>query len=361
MSALLKSALSVDDLKTPGGGAAVGGAAGAATGLLVSLFRENPSLKQALKDSLIGGAVGAAGGGIGGAVAQESERNAPITPDEVIPTPRDVKSVLAEASGDRGVHAGLAGLSGYIPVAGPAIYGGLSQGPEEAARLGVGSAVGTAAGGLLAGLLLRGKGGPMGLGLGGVAGSMLGSGAAAATDIGKSASAQDIGKQIDSGISSLGKTTVSPFANTGGAAIGGLGGAALGGTAGLLQAAFDGEDDGILSTLRKALMGGAVGGLGGAALGATGSHIARNRVLDKAQAGGKLGPEGKGRGLADQALRRYVVPVKPALDRALGGDEAAFNKEVGAANSREAFLHTLAALLAPRKTTHFLDGSATPS
>lgn len=357
MSGHIKAALSGYgiDLKSPGGAAAAGGAAGAVGGLLANLLRENPSLKTALRDMLVGGAVGATAGA-GGSLAYGKLQGGAEEP----PAPQSPPA--AEAAGPRMRDIGFAGLSGYLPVTGPAIYGGVTEGPREAARLGIGSAAGTGIGALLGLLLSRGKGGPLAPGIGGVAGSMLGAGATAASDIGKSASAEALGQKIDAGVKDLGRLNISPFANTGGAAVGGLGGAALGGTAGLLQALFDSEDDGVLSTLRKALTGGAIGGIGGAAVGGIGSHVLRNRQLDKAQAAGRLGPKGQGREFADQVLRRFVVPVGPAIDKLRGKtDTEGFHGEILKANGNEALLHMLATALAPQKRTHFLDGSVTAS
>lgn len=52
-----------------------------------------------------------------------------------------------------------------------------------------------------------------------------------------------------------------------GAVMGATGGAALGGLAGAGQAVFDGEDDGIASTLKKILGGAGKGAAGGAVVG----------------------------------------------------------------------------------------------
>lgn len=60
-----------------------------------------------------------------------------------------------------------------------------------------------------------------------------------------------------------------------GAVMGGVGGAALGGLAGGAQALFDGEDDGIGSTLSKILGGAGKGAVGGAVVG--GGAAAYNR------------------------------------------------------------------------------------
>lgn len=72
-----------------------------------------------------------------------------------------------------------------------------------------------------------------------------------------------------------------------GAVMGGVGGAALGGLAGGAQALFDGEDDGIASTLQKVLGGAGIGAGTGAVAGGGAAAYKRHSA------------DGKVKGIAD--------------------------------------------------------------
>jgi hypothetical protein len=160
----------------------------------------------------------------------------------------------------------------------------------------------------------------------------------------KAAGAEDIGRSIDQAAGQLGGLNISPLSGMGGAAAGGTAGAALGGGAGLLKALFDSEDDGIVSTLGKALSGGALGGLAGAGLGALGSNHLRGRVMSKVPYAGE--PGSKRHQVADESLKRFVMPVKSLFNKATGQiDTPQFNKEVGNANTQESVMHALAPLI----------------
>lgn len=92
-----------------------------------------------------------------------------------------------------------------------------------------------------------------------------------------------------------------------GAVMGGVGGAALGGLAGGAQALFDGEDDGIGSTLSKILGGAGKGAVGGAVVGGGAAAYQRHN------AGKKL------RGIADyfraamEEKRKEIRGAKPQV------------------------------------------------
>lgn len=322
-------------------GAAVGGGVGAAGGLLVTLLKEKPTLKKGLMNMLIGSTSGAAIGGGTMALKQISEGGK--QPEGVkAPEPQ-----LAEAPKKEPKHIDMASAAkhGLLPIAGAAIQGHEAGGGLQAMISGGSSAGGMVAGTALADLIRpSGKANhtsllPMALALAGSVGGSMGA-AHMFNKREKSAGAEDIGRSIDQAAGSLGGVSISPFSNMGGAAVGGTAGAGLGAGAGLLKALFDSEDDGILSTLGKALSGGAAGGLVGAGLGAGASHLARNNVLDKSPLVRRMGE--RGRHVADQSLRRFVVPGKSIVDLIGGGDKSRFNKDVSDANARETVLQALA-------------------
>jgi hypothetical protein len=121
-------------------------------------------------------------------------------------------------------------------------------------------------------------------------------------------------------------------------------GAALGGGAGLLKALFDNEDDGLVSTLSKALSGGALGGLAGAGVGAVGSNLLRHGVMERLPYSGA--PGSKRNHIANETLKRFVTPVSSLFNRATGQiDKNQFANEVRDANSREAMMHSFAPLM----------------
>lgn len=141
---------------------------------------------------------------------------------------------------------------------------------------------------------------------------------------------------------------IAPLSNTGGATIGGLGGVALGGLAGLGRAAFDGEDDGILSTLRKALVGAGVGGLGGAALGAGASTLLRGKAVDRLT---KDNPErfdtDAKRDSVDAVVRRHKVPLAALWDTIRSNSSMEdLRHETSATNVRESMMSLLAPFMA---------------
>jgi hypothetical protein len=109
----------------------------------------------------------------------------------------------------------------------------------------------------------------------------------------------------------------------------------------LLGALFDGEDDGVLSTLRKALSGGALGGLAGAGVGA---NLLRHGVMERLPYSGA--PGSKRNHIANETLKRFVTPVSSLFNRATGQiDKNQFANEVRDANSREAMMHSFAPLM----------------
>ncbi len=337
-------------------GAAVGGGVGALGGLLTTLLKEKPTLKKGLKNILIGSTSGAAIGGGTMALKKISEGNK--QPEgEKAPEPTVAQAEAPTKKAPKSMDMMSAAKHGLLPIAGPAIQGNEAGGPLQALISGGSSAVGGISGGI-AGTALddllkaRGKKTPASLipaalaALGSVGGSM-----AAAHNFNereKAANAQDIGRSIDQTAGSLGGVNLQPFSNTGGAAIGGTAGAVLGGGAGLLKALFDNEDDGVISTLGKALSGGTIGGLAGAGLGAGASHLARNNVLNHSPMVQRMGEHGKQ--FADQSLRRLTVPGKSIIDLIRDGNPDRFRKDVGNANSRESILQALAPMIAGSST-----------
>jgi hypothetical protein len=160
----------------------------------------------------------------------------------------------------------------------------------------------------------------------------------------KGAATQDVGRKIDTAANNIGGLNISPLSGMGGAAAGGTVGAALGGGAGLLKALFDNEDDGLVSTLSKALSGVALGGLAGAGVGAVGANYLRKGVLDRLPYAGAPGT--KRNQVADETLKRFVTPVRSLFNRATGKiDKDQFGQEVAKANTQEALMHTIAPLL----------------
>ena len=337
-------------------GAAVGGGVGAAGGLLVTLLQAKPSLKKGLKNILIGSASGAAVGGGTMALKRISEdteqpkgekpQAAPATPE---PSRLARISQTPEERASQTMNPLDAAAHGLLPGVGPALDGHASGGANQALRSGGRSLLegfGGSSLGLGLQLLLAKKGikTPKGLlqSAGALGGSVHGAMAAASNfnEREKTANAADIGRSIDQAAGNLGNFNVAPFANTGGAAVGGAAGAAVGGGAGLLKALFDNEDDGLLSTLSKALSGGALGGLAGAGLGVGASHLLRNNILDKSSLVSLSGE--RGRHVADQALRRFVVPGKSIAEYIGSGDKNRLGKDVTDANARETVLQALA-------------------
>jgi hypothetical protein len=331
-------------------GAAVGGGVGAAGGLLATLLQKKPSLKKGLKNMLIGSTSGAAIGGGTMAVKQIAEGNK--QPEgEKAPEPKP--EAPAPKKEPKSMDMASSAKHGLLPIAGPAIQGHKAGGGLQALLSGGSSAAGMGAG-AVAGIaledLLKAKGKtpaqsliPAILALTGSVGGSMGA-AHMFNEREKAAGAEDIGRAIDQAAGNLGGASVKPFSNTGGAAMGGAAGAALGGGAGLLKALFDSEDDGIVSTLGKALSGGALGGLAGAGLGAGASHLARNNVLKASPLVQKMNARGKH--VADQSLRRLTVPGKSIADLIRDGNPDRFRKDVGNANTRESVLHALAPMVA---------------
>lgn len=330
-------------------GAAVGGGVGALGGLLVTLLKKKPTLKKGLKNMLIGSTSGAAVGG--GTMVLKKISEGDKQPEGT--KPPEAKETPAPKKEPKSMDRNEAAAYGIAPGIGAAIHGHAAGGTEQALRSGGRSALegwGGSMGGMGLQKLLAMKGikTPPGLlqALGAVGGSVHGSMAAADNfnEREKGAAAQDIGRSIDQAAGSLGSVNISPFANTGGAAVGGTLGAAAGGGAGLLKALFDKEDDGILSTLSKALSGGAMGGLAGAGLGAGASHLMRNNMLKNSPLVQKMNDKGKH--VADQSLRRLKVPGKSIMELIRDGNPDRFRKDVGNANMRESVLHALAPAVA---------------
>lgn len=332
-------------------GAAVGGGVGAAGGLLTALIKKKPTLRKSLKSMLIGSASGAAIGGGTMALKKISEGD---KQPEGTKAPEST-AAAAEAPKKEPKHMDMtsAAKHGLLPIAGAAIQGHEAGGGLQALISGGSSAGGMAAGaagGTLLDDLLQAKGKktpaaliPAALAtLGSVGGSM---GAAHMfNEREKAAGAEDIGRSIDQATGDLGGINISPLSGMGGAAVGGTAGAGLGAGAGLLKALFDSEDDGVLSTLGKTLSGGAAGGLVGAGVGALGSNHLRGRVMSKVPFAGD--PGSKRHQVADETLKRFVMPVKSLFNKATGQiDTPQFNKEVGNANAQESVMHALAPLI----------------
>jgi len=298
-----------------------GAGAGAIVGLLTTLFREKPTIKDALKHTLIGGGVGAATGV--GLSAMNKKETAPAAPAEV-----DAKPKLG---------VGTAALAGIFPGLGPAVMGATQSADGDrisnAAKMAVPSLIASMPGhNLMTSALSKGKFNQAALG--GLL-SMLGSGGASAATadyINKSGStlsdtlnnlASSVGQQYNNATSNLGNMAVNPLDPASGALAGGAGGAALGGGIGLLQAILDSEDDGILGTIRKALQGAAVGGIGGAALGGGYSAMRRNNLMRPMQ-----DKTPRQQAAVQSILSNYKVPIKSEVNRIFGGDPSQYKPEI---------------------------------
>ena len=298
-----------------------GAGAGAIVGLLTTLFREKPTIKDALKHTLIGGGVGAATGvGLGALNKKETAPTASTAPD---------------AKPKLGV--GTAALSGIFPGLGPAVMGATQSADGDrianAVKMGIPSYIAAMPGNnvMMSGMA---KGKPSQAVLGGLLSMLGGSGAAAATAdyINKSGSsigdtlknlASNVGQQYNNATSRIGNLAVNPLDPASGALAGGAGGAVLGGGIGLLKAILDSEDDGILGTIRKALQGAAVGGIGGAALGGGYSAMRRNNLMRPMQ-----DKDPRQQAAVQSIISNYKVPIKSELNRIMGGDPNKYKPEI---------------------------------
>ena len=325
----------------------MGAGAGAAAGLLTELFSTDVSLRDAFRNMLVGGGAGAAIGAGAGALMPQTQ--APVAAPESAPR----KTMDPFAAG-----------TSMLPIIGPAYQGYQAGGLEQAARVGGRSAaegIGGAFAARLAPKLLRRPLPPslaMALPLAGMAHGAY----AAADNFNKAAThtkralSQSLKElEIPKSISGL---TVNPYAESGGATIGGLGGAALGGLGGLAQTMFDNQDDGVLSSLKKALKGAVIGGGIGAAAGAGTSYLARQNLLDSLPdavakrpgtdsltADQQLAADRR-RMVNNETLKRFTLPVGPTIDRMRGNlDEQSYGKQVMNAHVKESLMSILAPLL----------------
>lgn len=298
-----------------------GAGAGAVVGLLTTLFKEKPTIKDALKRTLIGGGLGAATG-----VGLGAMNKNPTAPEAPIAT--DAKPKLG---------VGTAALSGIFPGLGPAVMGATQSADGDrianAAKMGVPSYIAAMPGNnvMMSGLA---KGKPSQAALGGLLSMLGGSGAAAATAdyINKSGSsigdtlknlASNVGQQYNNATSGIGNLSLNPLDPASGALAGGAGGAALGGGIGLIKAILDSEDDGILGTIRKALQGAAIGGIGGAALGGGYSAMRRNNLMRPMQ-----DKDPRQQDVVKSILSNYKVPIKSEISRIMGGDPNKYKPEI---------------------------------
>lgn len=251
----------------------------------------------------------------------------------------------------------IAALSSEVPGLGPAIHGGLIGGKDQALRSG-GYSLGGAASGVMAGAglgkLLRRK--PDTTALLALLGATLGSGTGATLAARKFNNEQEKAAYAQDPDAA----SIAPMSPSGGALAGGVTGAALGGGAGLLKALLDSEDDTILSTLKKALIGAGAGGLGGAALGVGGAKLLRDRATSRL-----LGTDQPGmhevnprtRHDIDQTLRRVEVPIADTLRRLTGQiSPQEFDRAVNHVNGRETVYHAAGSLL--NRFAHRNDPSA---
>jgi hypothetical protein len=135
--------------------------------------------------------------------------------------------------------------------------------------------------------------------------------------------------QLEKSANPLEAIQVKPFAPSGGAVAGGLYGAGYGGAAGggigLLKALLDSEDDGVRSTVMKALKGSAIGaglgGLAGAGYGASNRDDVTKAVIEelveKHRQSSRL-PIGDPFRLQEKALREAASEQLPKLKVPLG-------------------------------------------
>lgn len=327
----------------------MGAGAGAAAGLLTELFSTDVSLRDAFRNMLVGGGAGAAIGAGAGALMPQTQ--APVAAPESAPR----KTMDPFAAG-----------TSMLPIIGPAYQGYQAGGLEQAARVGGRSAaegIGGAFAAKLAPKLLR-RPLPPSLAMALPLAAMAHGAYAAADNFNKSAMHTKYALSLPQSLheleipKSVSRFTINPYAESGGATIGGLGGAALGGLGGLAKTIFDKENDGALSTLKKALQGAAIGGGIGAAAGAGTSYLARQNMLDAlpdsiAKRPGVDNPTidqklamDRRRDAQNETLKRFALPVVPTIDRLRGNlDQQAYNKDVMRTNVNESLMSLLAPLL----------------
>lgn len=348
----------VSGMSQPAAGALLGAGTGAAAGLLTELFSKDVSLREVFRNMMVGGGAGAALGAGIGAVAKAPK--APAAPET---TPAATR-----------MDPNAAGTS-MLPIVGPAYQGYVAGGLPQAAMVGGRSALegvtGAAAATVLSKILKK----PLSPGIAGLfplIGMSHGAYAAAQNFNEKADAMNKAASGLPDAIKNfelpkdVSKLTVNPYAESGGAAIGGLGGAALGGVGGLAKTLFDSEDDGIVSALKKALKGAVIGGGLGAAAGAGTSYLARQRLLDSIPLAPKTAPrtpqEAKDatnttqrrRETVNEILKRFSVPVGPAVDRLRNNiDQEAFQKEVLNTNARESIMSMLAPLIVAKAQRAF--------